>query len=96
MLIEFFYRTQNTRRYGPVKRKCRYSDENFLERFPEYSRLNCYQEKEMKIFEEECGCTSRDFTGNYPICPNGTCKWSRDVLRRFINDETLLFSALFF
>jgi hypothetical protein len=43
----------------------------------------------MKIFEEVCGCTTRDFTGNYPICPNQTCRWSKDVLRRFINDETL-------
>jgi hypothetical protein len=80
----FSSRSQNTRVHSPVKRKCRFSDENFLDRFAEYSRLNCYHEKEMKILEEECGCTSRDyFTGNYPVCQNSTCMLSKTVRSRF-------------
>jgi hypothetical protein len=85
LLLHLSSRTTNARGYTPDQRQCRFPDENILERFTEYSHFNCYQEKEIIATEEECGCTSRDITGNFPVCYNSKCTRSKAVNSMFVN-----------
>jgi hypothetical protein len=76
-------RTDGTRKYGPINRKCRFVDENILERFSIYSQFNCRMERQMKLQEDKCGCTSRFWLGNYPWCNNTQCFEEKDYLRNY-------------